>query len=82
MEGRLDGDVRASPTPATLQARRNDQGLVDHQDVPGAQETGQVPDPVIREVLTGPYEKQPGGVARLGGSQGDAVFRKFEVKVR
>ena len=82
MQGGFDGDVRSRPQTASPKPGRDHPGLIDDQDIASPKPGRQVTDLVVRETPAGLHLKQPGGISRFRGPQGDAVFGKLKVEVR
>ncbi len=85
VQGRFDIDAEgfaggAGALPHTGEPGGDDAGVVEHQGVAGAQEIGQVAYVVVGEAA-GADDQQAGGVARLGGAEGDAVLGQVEVEI-
>jgi hypothetical protein len=75
VKGRSDPGLSAPP----FELGGDDARIVEDEDVPGAQEIGQVGDPMIREGIR-PDEEQSGRVARLSRPQRDSLGRELEVE--
>jgi hypothetical protein len=62
--------------------RRNHFGVVEHQDVAGREQAGQVAHAAVlqRGLGAGPHHQQPGGIARGCRSQRNALFGQFEIE--
>jgi hypothetical protein len=73
--GRSPGRT-AQPEP-----RRDDPGLVEHEQVPGAQQLGQVGDATVLGRCAPPIDEQPRGVTRLDRCLRDPIVRQLVVEV-
>jgi hypothetical protein len=81
MQGGFHGDIRALPGAPALQPRRDNPGVVQHQDVAGPQLVRQVGDPQVLQRRPWRHQEQPRGIPRADGPQGDAVLGQVEVEI-
>ncbi len=82
MQRGLDGDHGPVPLAHAVQPRRDHLGVVEHQGVARTQEIGQIADSAVLKHPVRPDHQHPRRIPRFGGTQGDAVVRQIEIKVR
>lgn len=81
MQRRLHGDVRAFAHAPSLEAGRNDAGVVEHQHVATPQKRGKIGDLQVVQRAPRLDDEQPRGVTRTDRAEGDAFLWKFEVEI-